>query len=87
MRLQFRYSHGGPSRGSARNPFLLSRASISSISSTVSPGAYFRYPSTSRFDECVLGVGAIGLQHIGKDAPVLVEAVCLKSDLIPKDQD
>jgi len=41
--LDFRHFHGGTGRGSAHNPFLASRASASKRSSTVSPGAYFRY--------------------------------------------
>jgi len=41
--LLFRHSHGGTGCGSAHKPFLASLASRSSPSSTVSPGAYFRY--------------------------------------------
>ena len=39
----FRYTHGGTGCGSAHKPFLASRAWFSNPSSTVSPGAYFRY--------------------------------------------
>ena len=35
----FLHSHGGTGCGSAHKPFLASRASVSSPSSTVSPGA------------------------------------------------
>jgi hypothetical protein len=38
-----RHSHGSTGRGAAHTPFLASRASFSNPSSTVSPGAYFRY--------------------------------------------
>jgi hypothetical protein len=41
--LRFRHSHGGTGTGSAHKPFFASRAYFSSPSSTVSPGAYFRY--------------------------------------------
>jgi hypothetical protein len=41
--LGFRYTHGGTGCGSAHKPILASRASFSNPSSTVSPGAYFRY--------------------------------------------
>lgn len=40
---RFRRSHGGTGAGSTHKPFLASRASLSSPSSTVSLGAYFRY--------------------------------------------
>jgi len=47
-----RHSHGDTGCGSAHKHFLASRASFSNPSSTVSPGAYFRYhqphPSLSR---------------------------------------
>jgi hypothetical protein len=53
-RPSFRHSHGGTGCGSAHKPFLASRASFSSSSSTVSPGAYFRYhqhqPHPIKFD-------------------------------------
>jgi len=39
----FLHSHGGTGCGSAHNPFMASRASRSNPSSTLSPGAYFRY--------------------------------------------
>jgi len=39
----FRHSHGSTGCGSAHNPFLVSRASFSNRSSSVSSGAYFRY--------------------------------------------
>ena len=39
----FRHSHGGTGCGSSHNSFRSSRASDSNISSTVFPGAYFRY--------------------------------------------
>jgi hypothetical protein len=41
--LRFRHSHGGTGCGSAHKPILASRAFFSNPSSTVSPGAYFRY--------------------------------------------
>ena len=43
VRLDLRYSHGGTGCGSVHNPFRPSRASPSSPSRTVSPGAYRRY--------------------------------------------
>jgi hypothetical protein len=43
QRVLFRHSHGGTGCGSAHKPFLASRASFSNPSSTVSPGACFRY--------------------------------------------
>jgi hypothetical protein len=47
-----RHSHGGTGCGSAHKPFRASRASVSSLSSTIFPGAYFRYhqhqPRTSK---------------------------------------
>src|SRR5262249_30112358 len=42
-RLALRYTHGRGETGSAHNPLLASPASFSNPSSTVSPGAYFRY--------------------------------------------
>ena len=41
--LLFRHSHGGTGCGSAHKPILASLASFSNPSSTISPGAYFRY--------------------------------------------
>jgi hypothetical protein len=41
--LRFRHSHGATGCGSAHKPFRASRAPCSNPSSTVSPGAYFRY--------------------------------------------
>ena len=41
--LRFRHSHGGTGCGSNHSPLPPSRASFSNPSSTVSPGAYFRY--------------------------------------------
>ena len=35
-------------------------------------------------DEFVIDVAAIGQEHSGKGAPVLVEAVSLKRDFFPK---
>jgi hypothetical protein len=40
---RFRHSQGGTGCGSTHKPFCFSRASFSTPSSTVSPGAYFRY--------------------------------------------
>src|SRR6476660_809447 len=51
--LVFLHSHGGTGCGSAHKPFFPSRASFSNPSTTVSPGAYFRYhqhqPSLTSF--------------------------------------
>ena len=51
-RRALRYTHGGIGAGSAHRPIFASRASCSSLSSSVSPGAYFRYhqhqPSLTR---------------------------------------
>ena len=81
-----RHSHGGTGCGSAHKPFFASRASFSNPSSTVSPGAYFRYhqhqPSLT---SVVIDVGAIEQKHIGKGAPVLVLAVGLERDISPED--
>ena len=84
---RFRHSHGGTGCGSAHKPFSPSRASFSNPSSTVSPGAYFRYHQHQPcFDEFLIEVHAIGQQHISKGAPVLVLAVRLERDFFPKDQ-
>jgi hypothetical protein len=45
---RFRHSHDGTGLGSAHRPFFASRAFCSGPSSTVSPGAYFRYHLTYR---------------------------------------
>ena len=84
--LVFRHSHGGTGCGSTHKPFFASRASFSSPSSTVSPGAYFRYhqhqPSLT---SVVIDVGAIQQEHVCKGAPVLVLAVGLEDDIFPED--
>ena len=38
------------------------------------------------FDQRVVDVGAIGEEHIGKGAPILVLAECLQSDFLSVDQ-
>jgi len=52
--------------GSTHKPFFASRASYSSPSSPVFPGAYTA--------QTLINVDAIRQEHIGKGAPVLVEA-------------
>jgi hypothetical protein len=42
--LVFLHSHDRAGCGSTRNPFRVSRASVSSSSNTILPGTYFRYP-------------------------------------------
>jgi hypothetical protein len=41
-------------------------------------------PTPAVFDQGVIDVGAIGQEHIGKGALVLVEAVRLERDFFPK---
>lgn len=60
---------------------------FSSPSSTVSLGAYFRYHQhPAVFDQGVIDVGAIEETHIGKGAPIFVEAVGLKGHVLAIDQ-
>jgi hypothetical protein len=54
--LNRRHTHGGPAVESVYNPLLASRASFSSPSSTVSPGAY---APPAVFDQRIADVGAI----------------------------
>ena len=60
--------------GSAHKPFLASRVSFSNPSTVVFLGAY---SAPAVFDQRAIDVGAIRQKHIGKSAPVLVEAVSL----------
>ena len=71
----------------AHKPFFASRASISSVSSSVFPGAYFLYHQHQpSFTSSWLTLVPSGKSTIGNGAPVLVKTVSLKRDLFPEDE-
>ena len=87
MRLDLRYSHGGTGCGSAHKPFLrLSCFLLQPFQHRIPRRILPIPPAPAVFDQRVIDVGAIGQEHIGKGAPVLVVAVGLERDFLPEDE-
>ena len=83
--LVFLYTHGGTGCGSAHKPFFASRASLSSLSSSVSPGVLPVPPAPAIIHELMIDVGTIREKDIGQRPPIFVLAVSLEDDISSED--